>query len=125
MMTGTRPPASSVIPRTGNRSWYDVGPAESAYEVVFEDAHGAPMIAFDHGQWYDVAQFAPKQISVRAALRRDPAWAGAVVQTICTWMRHNPAAERSFELATELALSVGELARSAALTEGHAAPPVR
>jgi hypothetical protein len=81
------------------------------YEVVYDDPHGNPMLAFADGQWYDVTSFAPRPVSVRHALRRDPAWSGAVVQTICLWMRSNPNHERSFDLATELALAVGELAR--------------
>lgn len=81
------------------------------YEVVYDDPHGNPMLAFADGQWFDVTSFAPRPVSVRHALRRDPAWSGAVVQTICLWMRSNPNHERSFDLATELALAVGELAR--------------
>jgi hypothetical protein len=81
------------------------------FEVVYDDAAGRPMIAFTEGQWYDVTGHTPRPISVRNALRRDAAWAGAVVQTVCLWMRSNPRHERSFDLATELALAVGELAR--------------
>ncbi|MBB5786998.1 hypothetical protein [Jiangella mangrovi] len=81
------------------------------YEVVYDDPNGNPMLAFADGQWFDVTSFAPRPVSVRHALRRDPAWSGAVVQTICLWMRSNPNHERSFDLATELALAVGELAR--------------
>ncbi|PZF84477.1 hypothetical protein [Jiangella anatolica] len=81
------------------------------YEVVYDDPQGNPMLAFADGQWFDVTSFAPRPVSVRHALRRDPAWSGAVVQTICLWMRSNPNHERSFDLATELALAVGELAR--------------
>jgi hypothetical protein len=110
-MTRTRPPANALIPRPGRPSWFDVGHGDNAYEVVYEDAAGEPMIGFLNGQWFDVTSIAPRPISVRAALRRDPAWAGAVVQTICLWMRQHPTEERSFELATELALAVGELAR--------------
>lgn len=81
------------------------------FEVVYDDAAGRPMIAFSEGQWYDVTGHTPRPISVRNALRRDAAWAGAVVQTVCLWMRSSPRHERSFDLATELALAVGELAR--------------
>lgn len=84
---------------------------EEQYEVVYDDAQGKPLLAFSTGQWFDVTSFTPKPISVRAALRCDPAWAGAVVQTVCLWMRSHPDDERSFDLATELALAVGELAR--------------
>lgn len=128
MMTGSRP-AGGLMPRTGNRSWYDdtprdasipayearyephVGYDEADFDVVYHDNAGRPMIAFGNGQWFDVSTYLPRQISVRAALRRDATWAGAVVQTVCFWMRTNPNSERSFELATELALAVGELAR--------------
>ena len=81
------------------------------YEVVYDDPQGNPMLAFADGQWFDVTSLSPRPVSVRHALRRDPAWSGAVVQTICLWMRSNPNHERSFDLATELALAVGELAR--------------
>ncbi|TDE10083.1 hypothetical protein [Jiangella asiatica] len=81
------------------------------FEVVYDDPQGNPMLAFADGQWFDVTSIAPRPVSVRHALRRDPAWSGAVVQTICLWMRSNPNHERSFDLATELALAVGELAR--------------
>ncbi len=81
------------------------------YEVVYDDQHGNPTLAFADGQWFDVTSLAPRPVSVRHALRRDTAWSGAVVQTVCLWMRSNPRHERSFDLATELALAVGELAR--------------
>src|SRR5690606_873417 len=81
------------------------------YEVVYDDPQGNPMLAFADGQWFDVTSLSPRPVSVRHALRRDPAWSGAVVQTLCPWMRSNPNHERSFGLATELALAVGELAR--------------
>lgn len=81
------------------------------YEVVYDDSRGYPMLAFADGHWFDVTSVNPRPVSVRHALRRDPAWAGAVVQTCCLWMRSNPNHERSFDLATELALAVGELAR--------------
>ena len=77
-----------------------------------------PLIAFAGGQWYDVTTFTPRPVSVRHAVRRDTAWAGAVVQAVCLWMRNHPDEERSFELATELALAVGELARSAQSASG-------
>jgi hypothetical protein len=122
MMTETRPPVSTPAHggRSGNRSWYDVveepAPPVPAFEVVYEDEHGRPLIAFDAGQWYDVTDMSsgarPRAISVRQALRRDPAWSGAVVQALCSWMRRNPGSERSFDLATELALAVGELVRA-------------
>lgn len=81
------------------------------YEVIYDDAQGYPMLAFADGHWFDVTSVSPRLVSVRHALRRDPAWAGAVVQTSCLWMRSHPNDERSFDLATELALAVGELAR--------------
>lgn len=104
------PPVSSTSPPVAAL----VGPGVSTiddFEVVYDDAAGRPMMAFADGQWYDVTSHVPRPISVRNALRRDPAWAGAVVQTVCLWMRSHPRHERSFDLATELALTVGELAR--------------
>lgn len=113
-MTGG-PVTGSLAPghRSATPLWYDGLLGGHRYDVVYEDAHGYPLIAFAGGQWYDVTTFTPRPVSVRHAVRRDTAWAGAVVQTVCLWMRHHPEEERSFELATELALAVGELARSA------------
>lgn len=81
------------------------------YDVVYEDIDGSPLLAFADGQWWELTGLAPTAVTVRYALRRDPSWAGAVVQTVCLWMRSHPNDERSFDLATELALAVGELAR--------------
>lgn len=100
-------------PTTGNRAWYDSLLSGREYEVVYDDAEGYPLLAFADGQWYDVTSFNPRPVSVRYAIHLDPAWAGAVVQTVCSWMRSNPSHDRSFELATELALAMGELARLA------------
>ena len=100
-------------PAARERSWYDGLLGGREYEVVYDDAEGYPLLAFAEGQWYDVTSFTPRPVSVRHALRRDAAWSGAVVQTVCLWMRGHPHHERSFELATELALAVGELARHA------------
>ncbi|HEX6232655.1 MAG TPA: hypothetical protein VFZ63_05980 [Jiangellaceae bacterium] len=98
---------------TGNRAWYDSLLSGREYDVVYDDAEGYPLLAFADGQWYDVTSFSPRPVSVRYAIHLDPAWAGAVVQTVCSWTRSNPNHDRSFELATELALAVGELARLA------------
>lgn len=111
-------PAAAPIPAEqrngqpgGNRTWYDSLLSGRQYDVVYDDADGYPLLAFAKGQWYDVTSYDPQPVTVRYALRLDPAWAGAVVQTVCMWMRSNPHHDRSFELATELALAVGELAR--------------
>ena len=114
----TAAPSPMPLPRpTGDRSWYDDLLGGREYDVVYDDADGYPLLAFAEGQWYDVTSLTPRLVSVRFALRRDSAWSGAVVQTVCLWMRSHPHHERSFELATELALAVGELAR-------HAGPAV-
>jgi hypothetical protein len=105
-------PAGSAQ-QAGNRTWYDSLLSGRQYEVVYDDAAGYPLIAFADGQWFDVTSFNPQPVTVRHAMRLDPAWAGAIVQTVCMWMRGNPNHDRSFELATELALAVGELARLA------------
>jgi hypothetical protein len=97
----------------GNRAWYDSLLSGRQYDVVYDDAEGYPLLAFADGQWYDVTSFTPQPVTVRHAMRMDPAWAGAIVQTVCMWTRGNPNHDRSFELATELALAVGELARQA------------
>lgn len=105
------PPGQRNAQPSGNRTWYDSLLSGRQYDVVYDDADGYPLLAFTEGQWYDVTSYDPQPVSVRYALRLDPAWAGAVVQTVCMWMRSNPNHDRSFELATELALAVGELAR--------------
>jgi hypothetical protein len=97
----------------GNRAWYDSLLGGRQYEVLYDDAEGYPLLGFVDGQWYDVTAAEPEPVTVRHAIHLDPAWAGAVVQTVCMWMRSNPHHDRSFELATELALTVGELARFA------------
>lgn len=109
----TPPTQQDRGPATGNRAWYDSLLSGREYDVVYDDAEGYPLLAFADGQWYDVTSFSPRPVSVRYAIHLDPAWAGAVVQTVCSWMRSNPNHDRSFELATELALAMGELARLA------------
>jgi hypothetical protein len=109
----TPPAQQDGGPTTGNRAWYDSLLSGREYDVVYDDAEGYPLLAFADGQWYDVTSFNPRPVSVRYAIHLDPAWAGAVVQTVCSWMRSNPNHDRSFELATELALAMGELARLA------------
>ncbi|WP_129668879.1 hypothetical protein [Phytoactinopolyspora endophytica] len=114
-----RPPEEHLInklpeqPPARGRS-HTPSPLHQQYEVVYEDGMGNPLLAFSDGQWWDIASSSPRPVSVRFALRRDPAWSGAVVQTVCLWMRSHPEDERSFDLATELALAVGELARQRA-----------
>ena len=101
----TAPDQASPEQRTSSKS------GSGEFEVVYEDPNGFPILAFADGHWFDVASLTPRPVSLRHALMRDPAWAGAVVQTTCLWMRSNPRDERSFDLATELSLAVGELAR--------------
>ena len=106
------PPPQNAT-NTGNRAWYDSLLGGREYDVVYDDADGYPLLGFVEGQWYDVTSPEPQPVTVRHAITLDPAWAGAVVQTVCMWMRSNPHHDRAFELATELALTVGELARGA------------
>jgi hypothetical protein len=106
------PPPQNAV-NTGNRAWYDSLLGGREYDVVYDDADGYPLLGFFDGQWYDVTSPDPQPVNVRHAISLDPAWAGAVVQTVCMWMRSNPHHDRAFELATELALTVGELARVA------------
>lgn len=106
-------PDAAAAQQAGNRAWYDSLLSGRQYDVVYDDADGYPLLAFADGQWFDVTEFNPQPVTVRYAMRLDPAWAGAIVQTVCMWMRSNPNHDRSFELATELALAVGELARLA------------
>ena len=50
---------------------------------------------------------------IRSAIILCPHAAGSIVQIVCWWMRENTQTSRALDLATELALCVGELARKA------------
>lgn len=88
--------------------WQDL---ERWYNVVLPDALGNPLLGFRDGRWFFLASGSATPLTVHAALKRHPDAAGTIVQVICWWMREHHRNERALDLATELALAVGELTR--------------
>jgi hypothetical protein len=85
---------------------------ERQYHVVLPDTLGHPVLGFRDGIWFRLsAGGAPTPVPVRSAILSCPHAAGSVVQIICWWMREHRQTARALDLATELALTVGELAR--------------
>jgi hypothetical protein len=96
---------SGPLPRT---------PDPSDYDVTLTGALGYADLGFRDGQWFSLGGVEPRPISTRDALRAHPALGGPIVQVVCWWMRENPLNPRALDIATELALAVGELSREAA-----------
>jgi hypothetical protein len=115
-----------VSPNVLNAEWRHL---EMRYDVVLPDALGHPMLAFRDGYWYRFGpESGPKPLNTRAAIFRYPEAAGSIVQVVCWWMREHRYEARALDLATELALAVGELARLAPIGAGplssnYALPP--
>jgi hypothetical protein len=86
---------------------------ERQYQVVLPDPVGKPAVGFREGSWFRLNSGAPHPIPIRSAIILCPHAAGSIVQIICWWMRENSRNARALDLATELALAVGELARKA------------
>lgn len=86
---------------------------ERQYQVVLPDPVGKPAVGFREGSWFRLNSGTPHPIPIRSAIILCPHAAGSVVQIICWWMRENSRNTRALDLATELALAVGELARKA------------
>ncbi|KWW97911.1 hypothetical protein C3Y87_19455 [Carbonactinospora thermoautotrophica] len=93
--------------------WRDL---ERWYNVVLPDALGNPMLGFRDGCWFSLTAGSPAPLTAHAAIKRCPDAASTIVQVICWWMREHRHHDRALDLATELALAVGDLAR---LTYGH------
>ncbi|HTJ67254.1 MAG TPA: hypothetical protein VL551_06960 [Actinospica sp.] len=86
---------------------------ERQYQVVLPDSVGQPALGFREGVWFRVNAGAPRPVLIRSAIILCPHAAGSIVQIACWWMRENAHSSRALDLATELALCVGELARKA------------
>jgi hypothetical protein len=86
---------------------------ERQYQVVLPDSVGQPALGFREGVWFRVNAGAPRPVLIRSAIILCPHAAGSIVQIACWWMRENVHTSRALDLATELALCVGELARKA------------
>jgi hypothetical protein len=74
---------------------------------------GQAALGFREGVWFRVNAGAPRPVPIRSAIILCPHAAGSIVQIACWWMRENARTSRALDLATELALCVGELARKA------------
>ncbi|HET9171480.1 MAG TPA: hypothetical protein VFN97_18725 [Actinospica sp.] len=86
---------------------------ERQYQVVLPDSVGQPALGFREGVWFRVSGGSPRPVQIRSAIILCPHAAGSIVQIACWWMRENAHTSRALDLATELALCVGELARKA------------
>jgi hypothetical protein len=86
---------------------------ERHFQVVLPDAVGQATVGFREGVWFRLNSGTPHPVPIRSAIILCPHAAGSIVQIVCWWMRENPRAPRALDLATELALTVGELARKA------------
>ena len=86
---------------------------ERQYQVVLPDSVGQAALGFREGVWFRLNAGAPRPMLIRSAIILCPHAAGSIVQIACWWMRENARTARALDLATELALCVGELARKA------------
>lgn len=86
---------------------------ERQYQVVLPDSVGQPALGFREGVWFRVNGGVVRPVLIRSAIILCPHAAGSIVQIACWWMRENAHSSRALDLATELALCVGELARKA------------
>jgi len=86
---------------------------ERQYNVVLPDSVGQAALGFRDGVWFRLNSGTPRPVQIRSAIILCPHAAGSIVQIVCWWMRENVHTSRALDLATELALCVGELARKA------------
>jgi hypothetical protein len=86
---------------------------ERHYQVVLPDSVGQAALGFRDGSWFRLNSGTPHAVPIRSAIIICPHAAGSIVQIVCWWMRENIRSPRALDLATELALAVGELARKA------------
>jgi hypothetical protein len=86
---------------------------ERQYQVVLPDTLGNPALGFRDGVWFRISAGGdPEPISLRGGILQCPAAAGSIVQIVCWWMREYSQTPRALDLATELAMTVSELART-------------
>jgi hypothetical protein len=86
---------------------------ERIYQVVLPDSVGQAAVGFRDGVWFRLNSGTAHPVPIRSAIILCPHAAGSIVQIVCWWMRENARTPRALDLATELALTVGELARKA------------
>ncbi|MCF2532105.1 hypothetical protein [Yinghuangia soli] len=87
------------------------GPLRS-FDVVLPDALGHPALGFRDGTWFRIGPgHPPLPVGARTAILGHPDAAGPIVQIMCWWMRQHPGHGHAVDLATELALLVGEMTR--------------
>ncbi|MGH3415518.1 MAG: hypothetical protein ACRDSS_03525, partial [Actinocrinis sp.] len=86
---------------------------ERQFQVVLPDPVGQAAVGFRDGVWFRLNSGSPHPVPIRSAIILCPHAAGSIVQIVCWWMRENARTPRALDLATELALTVGELARKA------------
>ncbi|NUP49784.1 MAG: hypothetical protein HOW97_21105, partial [Catenulispora sp.] len=105
---GEQQRTGSALGGSGSQSQREL---ERQYHVVLQDSLGHPALGFREGTWFRLTVSGPQALQLRGAIRTCPHAAGSIVQIACWWMRENPTQPRSLDLATELALTVGELVR--------------
>lgn len=86
---------------------------ERHYQVVLPDSVGQAALGFREGTWFRLNSGSAHPVPIRSAIIICPHAAGSIVQIVCWWMRENTRSPRALDLATEMALAVGELARKA------------
>ncbi len=95
-----------------DQAWHEL---ERYFHVVLPDALGNPALGFRDGTWFRLGLGGrPQPLMARSAILEYPDQAGSVVQICCWWMRENHAHPRALDLATELAITVAEMARGTA-----------
>jgi hypothetical protein len=86
---------------------------ERQFNVVLPDKFGNPLLGFRDGVWYRLSGTGIHgPVLLRWAILNAPHAAGSIVQIVCWWMRENNRHSRALDLATELALTVTELAQA-------------
>jgi hypothetical protein len=93
---------------------------ERHYQVVLPDSVGQATVGFRDGVWFRLNSGTPHPVPIRSAIILCPHAAGSIVQIACWWMRENSRMPRALDLATELALTVGELPSVSAQTSSAA-----
>lgn len=88
-------------------------PPPAAFDVVLPDALGHPALGFRDGTWFRIGHaHPPRPVAARNAILGHPDAAGPIVQIMCWWIREHPGDRHAVDLATELALLVGDMSRS-------------
>jgi hypothetical protein len=121
---------SGPLPRAG--VWPPIGavpespadldkPAAPQFDVTLMGPLGEPEFGFTGGQWYSLTGESAREVTVGEAILAHPDKAGPIVQLACWYLREKPSTARALDLATELAMSVSDLARLALFRERRSA----